>query len=56
VLAAIDAGGHDGRADRHWILDPIDGTVGFLKGGACQYTGEAPAARPRASLPTAYCG
>eukprot|EP00193_Tetraselmis_chui_P005930 CAMPEP_0177766652 /NCGR_PEP_ID=MMETSP0491_2-20121128/8636_1 /TAXON_ID=63592 /ORGANISM="Tetraselmis chuii, Strain PLY429" /LENGTH=311 /DNA_ID=CAMNT_0019283075 /DNA_START=417 /DNA_END=1353 /DNA_ORIENTATION=+ len=38
VLAAIDVGCHDGSAARHWILDPIDGTVGFMKGGACQYT------------------
>ncbi|GAQ81013.1 3(2), 5-bisphosphate nucleotidase [Klebsormidium nitens] len=38
VLDAID----DGRAettsqDRFWILDPIDGTRGFLRGGKSQY-------------------
>mmetsp|Transcript_34236 Transcript_34236/g.97057 ORF Transcript_34236/g.97057 Transcript_34236/m.97057 type:complete len:641 (+) Transcript_34236:160-2082(+) len=38
VLEAIDFGHHQGEADRFWILDPIDGTVGFLQGGDCQYT------------------
>lgn len=33
VLAAIDAGNHDARADAYWTLDPIDGTKGFLRGG-----------------------
>lgn len=32
VLAAIDRGGHSGGATgRHWALDPIDGTKGFLR-------------------------
>jgi 3'(2'), 5'-bisphosphate nucleotidase len=32
VLAAIDAGVHEGgRTGRHWTLDPIDGTKGFLR-------------------------
>jgi 3'(2'), 5'-bisphosphate nucleotidase len=33
ILAAIDFGTHTGGADgRHWALDPIDGTKGFLRG------------------------
>ncbi|MCA9289554.1 MAG: 3'(2'),5'-bisphosphate nucleotidase [Phycisphaerales bacterium] len=32
VMAAIDAGDHDGRADGFWTLDPVDGTKGFLRG------------------------
>ncbi|MEX2627272.1 MAG: inositol monophosphatase family protein, partial [Ilumatobacteraceae bacterium] len=32
VLAAIDRGRADGRSDRFWTLDPIDGTKGFLRG------------------------
>ena len=33
VLAAIDAGtAAGGPADRFWVLDPIDGTKGFLRG------------------------
>ncbi len=32
VLAAIDRGTHAGAATgRHWVLDPIDGTKGFLR-------------------------
>ncbi len=32
VLAAIDRGGHAGGATGcHWVLDPIDGTKGFLR-------------------------
>jgi len=34
VLAAIDYGRHEGGATgRYWVLDPIDGTKGFLRGG-----------------------
>jgi 3'(2'), 5'-bisphosphate nucleotidase len=33
VLAAIDYGTHEGGpTGRHWALDPIDGTKGFLRG------------------------
>lgn len=32
VLDWIGVGGSDGRADRYWTLDPIDGTKGFLRG------------------------
>ncbi|MFG0330903.1 MAG: 3'(2'),5'-bisphosphate nucleotidase [Phycisphaerales bacterium] len=33
VLKAIDRGVHEGGAGgRHWTLDPIDGTKGFLRG------------------------
>ena len=33
VLAAIDRGGHPGGAAwTQWVLDPIDGTKGFLRG------------------------
>lgn len=32
VIAAIDAGNHEGGpTGRHWTLDPIDGTKGFLR-------------------------
>lgn len=31
MLSWIDAGDHDGTADRYWTLDPIDGTKGFLR-------------------------
>ncbi len=31
LLQWIDAGGHDGTANRYWTLDPIDGTKGFLR-------------------------
>jgi 3'(2'), 5'-bisphosphate nucleotidase len=29
---AIDAGASDGTADRQWVIDPIDGTRGYLRG------------------------
>eukprot|EP00249_Psilotum_nudum_P009378 c21894_g1_i1 orf=66-1316(+) len=33
VLAAIDRGKSEGGSSgRHWVLDPIDGTLGFLRG------------------------
>ena len=33
ILAAIDRGTYEGGASgRHWVLDPIDGTKGFLRG------------------------
>jgi len=32
VLAWIDRGGLRTNADRFWVLDPIDGTKGFLRG------------------------
>jgi len=32
ILAAIDRGTHEGGpTGRHWVLDPIDGTKGFLR-------------------------
>ena len=34
MLASIDSGSSaGGRYGRHWALDPIDGTLGFLRGG-----------------------
>jgi len=34
VLTAIDHGVHGvGPTGRYWVLDPIDGTKGFLRGG-----------------------
>ncbi|KAL5206309.1 hypothetical protein ABZP36_034518 [Zizania latifolia] len=34
ILAAIDDGKSEGGpSGRHWVLDPIDGTKGFLRGG-----------------------
>ncbi|KAI9322705.1 3',5'-bisphosphate nucleotidase [Dichotomocladium elegans] len=34
ILAAIDRGNYAGGSrGRHWALDPIDGTKGFLRGG-----------------------
>jgi HAL2 family 3'(2'),5'-bisphosphate nucleotidase len=33
VLEAIDRGGGDPFAARRWVLDPLDGTKGFLRGG-----------------------
>lgn len=34
MLAAIDRGTSEGgREGRYWVLDPIDGTKGFLRGG-----------------------
>lgn len=33
VAAALDRGNHSGGAEgRHWVLDPVDGTKGFLRG------------------------
>ena len=32
VLDWISVGSSDGLGDRHWTLDPIDGTKGFLRG------------------------
>jgi 3'(2'), 5'-bisphosphate nucleotidase len=33
VLTAIDAGASPGgRVGRHWVLDPVDGTLGFVRG------------------------
>ncbi len=33
IIAAIDRGNHEGGGrGRHWTLDPIDGTKGFLRG------------------------
>ena len=33
IAAALDRGNHPGGADgRHWVLDPVDGTKGFLRG------------------------
>ena len=33
ILASIDRGNHDGGSQgRHWTLDPIDGTKGFIRG------------------------
>ena len=32
MVAALDRGGHDGGDRRYWVLDPIDGTKGFLRG------------------------
>ena len=37
MLDAIDLGDHDGTAGRYWILDPIDGTKGFIRGSEHQY-------------------
>ena len=31
VDSAIDAGGADGTSSHHWIIDPIDGTRGYLR-------------------------
>lgn len=32
ILGWIDAGNASGSSDRHWTLDPVDGTKGFLRG------------------------
>jgi 3'(2'), 5'-bisphosphate nucleotidase len=32
MVDALDRGGHEGDSDRYWVLDPIDGTKGFLRG------------------------
>eukprot|EP00898_Chlorokybus_atmophyticus_P001752 jgi/Chlat1/2578/Chrsp175S00147 len=39
ILSAIDRGGSKPTQsfDRFWVLDPVDGTRGFLRGGKSQY-------------------
>lgn len=32
AFAALDRGGHPGGGPRFWMLDPVDGTKGFLRG------------------------
>jgi 3'(2'), 5'-bisphosphate nucleotidase len=32
MVAALDRGDHAGDGERYWVLDPIDGTKGFLRG------------------------
>jgi 3'(2'), 5'-bisphosphate nucleotidase len=32
MVEALDRGDHGGEAGRYWVLDPIDGTKGFLRG------------------------
>ena len=32
MIEAIDRGDHTGEGQRYWVLDPIDGTKGFLRG------------------------
>ena len=32
MVAGLDRGSHQGGAGRYWVLDPIDGTKGFLRG------------------------
>lgn len=32
MVEALDRGDHTGEAERYWVLDPIDGTKGFLRG------------------------
>jgi 3'(2'), 5'-bisphosphate nucleotidase len=32
MVEALDRGDHAGDGDRYWVLDPIDGTKGFLRG------------------------
>jgi len=32
MVEALDRGGHSGGDRRYWVLDPIDGTKGFLRG------------------------
>jgi 3'(2'), 5'-bisphosphate nucleotidase len=32
MLEILDRGGHAGEGKRYWVLDPIDGTKGFLRG------------------------
>lgn len=33
VLSLLDRGNSAGDAERYWVLDPVDGTKGFLRGG-----------------------
>jgi HAL2 family 3'(2'),5'-bisphosphate nucleotidase len=38
VCESIDAGAYDGDArNAYWVLDPVDGTKGFLRGASGQY-------------------
>jgi 3'(2'), 5'-bisphosphate nucleotidase len=32
MIEALDRGDHKGEGKRYWVLDPIDGTKGFLRG------------------------
>lgn len=32
MIEALDRGDHTGEGQRYWVLDPIDGTKGFLRG------------------------
>jgi len=32
LYATVDLGNHDGPAPRTWVLDPVDGTKGFMRG------------------------
>ena len=32
VLSLLDHGGHDATGPEYWVLDPVDGTKGFLRG------------------------
>jgi 3'(2'), 5'-bisphosphate nucleotidase len=32
MIEALNRGGHTGEGERYWVLDPIDGTKGFLRG------------------------
>ena len=32
MVEALDRGDHTGDGERYWVLDPIDGTKGFLRG------------------------
>jgi 3'(2'), 5'-bisphosphate nucleotidase len=32
MIEALDRGDHAGEGQRYWVLDPIDGTKGFLRG------------------------
>jgi 3'(2'), 5'-bisphosphate nucleotidase len=32
MVEALDRGDHTGHGERYWVLDPIDGTKGFLRG------------------------
>jgi 3'(2'), 5'-bisphosphate nucleotidase len=32
MVEALDRGDHSGGGERYWVLDPIDGTKGFLRG------------------------
>jgi HAL2 family 3'(2'),5'-bisphosphate nucleotidase len=32
MIRALDRGDHSGEGTRYWVLDPVDGTKGFLRG------------------------